>query len=69
MLWDLDTQRVCRRYDFTKAQLHPPSVVFRSGQRQYRRQTLPVIEPVRPDTGTPNFPLFLLRLTAPEGRL
>ena len=39
LLRDLDTQRVYRLYDFTKAQLIQPNVAYWAGQQ--RRQTVP----------------------------
>jgi hypothetical protein len=51
LLQDLDTQRVYRLYDFTKAQLVKPNVAYcvagkvNSGDKLYL-----VIESVRPDT-------------------
>jgi len=51
LLRDLDTQRVYRLYDFTKAQLIRPNVAYRvAGKVNSAGQLYLVIESVRPDT-------------------
>ena len=51
LLRDLDTQRVYRLYDFTKAQLIRPSVAYCvAGKVNSAAKLYLVIESVRPDT-------------------
>ena len=51
LLRDLDTQRVYRLYDFTKAQLIRPNVAYCvAGKVNSARKLYLVIESVRPDT-------------------
>jgi hypothetical protein len=51
LLQDLDTQRVYRLYDFTKAQLIPPNVAYCvAGKANSAGKLYLVIESVRPDT-------------------
>ena len=51
LLRDLDTQRVYRLYDFTKAQLIRPNVVYCvAGKVNSAGKLYLVIESVRPDT-------------------
>jgi hypothetical protein len=48
---DLDTQRVCRLYDFTKALLLPPGVAYSvAGKVNSADKLYLVLESVRPDT-------------------
>jgi len=52
LLRDLDTQRVYRLYDFTKAQLIRPNVAYCvAGKVNSAGKLYLVIESVRPDTG------------------
>ena len=67
LMRDLDTQRVYRLYDFTKAQLIPPGQwLLRSGQGQQRRQTLPGRHLSQIDTKHRRLPQLRFPLTAQE---
>jgi hypothetical protein len=57
LLRDLDTQRVYRLYDFSKAQLIRPGVVYcAAGKVNTADRLYLVIEAVRPDTKHVGFP-------------